>query len=329
MRTAFALLALSLLAVVACETTTDATPDADGDTLVALDGASDLDAPGEPALPVYRACSRETSLGGVAVVLKEDYTSVQGTIADAVRPIDVPRVTLSDGACELLQPKTLFCDPGCGSGQTCGDDGQCVALPSNQSVGTMTISGLSAPVEMPSKPPLYFYLFAGDLPHPGFANGDLLTLTAEGDVLADFAITTVGVTPLEATQASMTLVADTPAVLDWTAADGGAAVAVEIVLNIANHGGTPASVHCLAQDTGHFEIPVSMVNALLELGYSGFPSVSLTRVGSGTAELEEGCVEFRASSTRVLNVEIPGLTSCSDNGDCPDGQICQSDLTCK
>lgn len=328
MRTATLLLGAILMVTGACETDSDPPPASQGDAVVGSDVAGDTAPPVEVGPPIYSACAREAYLGGVAVVLKEGYTSVQGTIADAVRPVDVPRVTLTDGACELLRPKTLFCDPGCGSGETCGDDGQCVPLPTNQSLGALTIDGLSAPVEMPSKPPLYFYLFAGDLPHPAFGSGDLLTLTAEGDALEGFVTATLGVAALETEMVSMAMVADTPSALQWTAADGGAAVAVEIVLNIANHGGTPASVHCLAEDTGSFEIPASMVNALLGLGYSGFPSVSLTRVGSGTAELEAGCVDFRASSTRVLNVEIPGLTSCSDSGDCPEGQSCQPDLTC-
>ena len=299
--------------------------------LVALIGCGDTsdDTSGDSAvIGPYAACAEENHVGSFEVTLKDTFTSVQGTVTNAVRPSDVSDVTSTDGSCTLLQPKTLFCDPMCGAGETCGDDGTCVALPTNQSVGLVAISGLTAEVSMEARAPVFYYNHVGDLPHPAFREGDEMVLTASAEEIAPFSIATTGITALEVTTSSMALERDTPGVLDWAAGTSQDSTKIEIELNIANHGGTPAKVQCLSDDSGHFEIPVSMVNALLDLGFSGFPSVSLTRAASNVATTDYGCVDFRAQSTTVLTVDIDGLTSCSDTSDCPTDQTCLADLTC-
>ena len=299
--------------------------------LTALVGCGE--SPGDPTASTvpagpYETCAAAEHVGSFEMTLKETFTSVQGTVANAVRPSDISEVTSSESTCELLQPKTLFCDPMCGSGETCSDDGTCVPLPSNQNVGIVTVTGLSAPVQMDARAPVYFYNHIGDLPHPAFAEGDEISLSAAAEDIASFAIATTGVSTLDVTTDIMRLERDTPGVLDWTAGAEQPSARVEIELNIANHGGTPAKVACVSDDSGHFEIPVSMVNALLDLGFSGFPSIELTRASSNVTQTEYGCVDFRAQSTVVLSVDIPGLVSCSDNSDCPADQTCQADLTC-
>jgi hypothetical protein len=276
----------------------------------------------------YAACAEEEHVGSFEITLKDTFTAVQGTVTNAVRPSDVSEVTSTDGSCKLLQPKTLFCDPMCGSGETCGDAGTCVALPTNQSVGVVSISGLTAVVSMEARSPVFYYNHIGDLPHPAIQAGDEVVLSAAGDVIAPFSISTTGIEVLNVTTASMRLERDVPGVLDWTAGTAQESTKIEIELNIANHGGTPAKVQCLSDDSGHFEIPTSMVNALLDLGFSGFPSVRLTRAASNVATTDYGCVDFRAQSTTVLTVDIDGLTSCSDNSDCPTDQTCLANLTC-
>jgi hypothetical protein len=276
----------------------------------------------------YAACAAEEHVGSFEITLKDTFTAVQGTVTNAVRPSDVSDVTSTDGSCKLLQPKTLFCDPMCGSGETCGDNGTCVALPTNQSVGVVSVTGLTAPVSMEARSPVFYYSHVGDLPHPAFQTGDELVLSAAGDVIAPFSISTTGIEALTVITTSMALERDLPGSLDWTAGTAQESTKIEIELNIANHGGTPARVQCLSDDSGHFEIPTSMVNALLDLGFSGFPSVRLTRAASNVATTDYGCVDFRAQSTTVLTVDIDGLTSCSDNSDCPTDQTCLANLTC-
>ncbi|MBM66540.1 MAG: hypothetical protein CMH55_09930 [Myxococcales bacterium] len=298
---------------------------------LACGGEEPLAEPEAPSsvLGPYATCDASRHLGGFEMSLRAGFTSVQGAVADGVRPLDVPEVSRQEGACQLLRPKTLFCATPCPGGETCGDDGQCVALPSNVSVGTVTVEGLSAPVEMEARAPIYFYNHVGALPHPGFVEGASLSLVATGaDGGEAFAISSLGVAALEVVDETMAMERDTAGQLTWVPSTGDPSVRIEIELNIANHGGTPARVVCVAEDSGQFQIPATLINDLLDLGYSGFPSVALTRVSSNTADVGEGCVASRAQSEQVLAVEIPGLVSCSDSTDCPEGQACRLDLTC-
>jgi hypothetical protein len=103
---------------------------------------------------------------------------------------------------------------------------------------------------------------------------------------------------------------------------------MHLVLSIANHGGTPGQIECEVPDTGEFTFPLSLTDALLTLGYSGFPAVWLTRRTATSVENQLGCIQFIVQSKAGLDIAIPGLTSCSDDTDCPDGQGCGPDLTC-
>ena len=85
-------------------------------SLIGCGSATDDPADSSTQAGPYEACAAETHVGSFEMTLKETFTSVQGTITNAVRPSDISEVTGSEDSCELLQPKTLFCDPMCGSG---------------------------------------------------------------------------------------------------------------------------------------------------------------------------------------------------------------------
>jgi hypothetical protein len=101
-----------------------------------------------------------------------------------------------------------------------------------------------------------------------------------------------------------------------------------VELNIARHGGTPGWIECLVEDTGEVQIPSELINALLARGFSGYPALIITRHQVDSTATEAGCVELRVESSAALDVAIPGLISCSDNGDCPEPLTCQGDLRC-
>lgn len=288
------------------------------------------------AEPAWRSmhCAYAEHVGGFEIALRDGFTSVQGQIADGVVPLDVPVVDAEDGECRLLRPPSLFCEPSCGVGETCSEDG-CIAQPANIDVGPVTVDGLTAAVSLEGRPPVYFYTFRGDLPHPGFAEGDPIALAGAGIEGAEsgidippFALRGEGVAALEVMGDTLPLDEGEDAALRWTppAAEGPGQMHIE--LNIANHGGTPARIECITADDGEFAIPAVLVDRLLGLGASGFPSVALTRRTVDRADLPMGCVELRVQSTSVLDVAIEGLISCSFDEDCPDGQTCQPDLTC-
>ncbi|MEZ4266515.1 MAG: hypothetical protein R3F39_09060 [Myxococcota bacterium] len=334
-----AAVALACCAAMACDggssdgtaspDSADVTADLAADT--AADSAAQADAElgpqpdASPAAP-YARCEPSERTGGFVVALGEKSTSVQGGAASGVVPADVPAVTLDQGECRLLRPPTLFCDPACPSGQACTPSGACIAYPTKVDIGTVTISGLSAPVEMKAILPTRIYYFAGDLPHPGFAAGDPIGLSVVGPETVSLAATGVPALVVETT--ALAIARDQPGALKWTAPADPSAARVRIELSIANHGGTPGRVECLTADDGSFEIPTAHINALLDLGYSGFPSVSLSRHTADSTQLATGCFDLVVESGRTLAVEIPGLTSCSNDDDCEAGQTCGVDLTC-
>lgn len=76
-------------------------------------------------------------------------------------------------------------------------------------------------------------------------------------------------------------------------------------------------------------IEAAILTELVNLGVAGFPAIAVTRKAVGSTTISPGRVELVVSSEVERAVEIPGLTSCTDDMQCPNGQTCQSDLTCK
>lgn len=327
----------------AADATVDPTPDAAVDAMV--DGAVDPepdaaepdpdaavdpepDAAMEPEGWTSEACGDDERVGGFDIALEDGFTAVQGQIFNGVVPLEVSVVDLAEGECALLRPPSLFCEPSCGVGETCGPDG-CVPQPEPVDLGPVTVDGLTAAVEMEARAPVFFYSFRGDLPHPGFAEGDPITLDGAGtDGIDPFSLRGQGVAPLVADQDTVALDPGMPAAFTWAAPAADGLGQMHIELNIANHGGTPARVVCTTADDGEFAIPAALVDRLLELGFSGFPSLALTRRTVDHVDLAPGCVELRVTSVTVLDVAIDGLISCSFDEDCPEDQMCRPDLTC-
>jgi hypothetical protein len=285
--------------------------------------------PDKPVDRGYSQCEADTHVGNVSVVLEEEYTAVSGTLTDGVVPYNVLEPLLTEDDCVFLYPKELFCDPACASGTTCDEDGDCVPYPRNTDAGTLTLEGLSGPVSMDAIAPSLVYYYAGDLPHPGFNAGDPVELYASGaESYEPFSMLAFGVSALAVNQSEMPLTPDEPSTLTWTPSDSDVDRRVLVEVNIANHGGIPARIECSTLDEGSLAIPAALVNGLLNAGYSGFPSVTVTRQSADTTSTVDGCIDFTVLSSVTLSVAIPGLVSCSSDEDCPNGQTCLPDLTC-
>ncbi len=307
--------------------------DADDAALMGAGGATaaDMGSPpnqGGAMAPAVQhvPCATAQKVGEFRVELYDEYTVVQGQVSDGVDPARVPGVTLEEGLCTLFQPVDRFCEPRCESGETCGDDG-CVLRPVNIDLGEVTVTGLTDPVAMTARAPVFFYSHRGDLAHPAFAPGDALGLAARGGP-DDIDLDAVGVHPLAPPTEVPRLERTQALSVNWSAPAGPSAAMVHLELNIANHGGTPAWIHCVVPDTGSHEIAAPLITQLLDLGFSGYPSLSVSRRTIDSTTISKGCVEFLAVHTMVSEVEIPGLVSCSDDAECPEGQTCRVDLTC-
>ncbi len=279
---------------------------------------------GDGPLARYAPCPADTRVGGFEVRLADGFTAVQGQVADAVTPYRVPTEVRREGDCALYRPPVLFCDPACGGGTTCGLGGLCVPQPAGASVGEVELSGLAGPVSLSASAPVWFYAFRGDLPHPGMSPGADVRLTATGGL----ALKGWGIEALSLSSTTARIERGRPVALEWRAAAAPGPSRVRLELSIANHGGTPAWVECHTEDDGRIELPTALTDALLDLGFSGFPTVTVARRSVDAQDHALGCVELELISETVLDVEIPGLVSCSTTDDCPPGQTCQPDLTC-
>jgi hypothetical protein len=71
-----------------------------------------------------------------------------------------------------------------------------------------------------------------------------------------------------------------------------------------------------------------MVSSLIALGVAGFPSVTLSRVASGSALIAPGTVTLQALSEVSRPLVVSGVQSCMADADCPTGKPCKQDETC-
>jgi hypothetical protein len=260
-------------------------------------------------------------------------TSFLGLVNDGAKPS--PNSWLEEqsaAGCKLYTPVSPLCDPSCGSSAACVSDNMCVPYPKSQSVGTITLQGVGdAPVEMsPVGSSNNYQPKAGtSLPYPPCAEGAELSLSVEGGAFESFELQTKCIAPLEF-QGPIKLVKATPLELAWVAPSDPALARIQVRLNISHHGGSRGEIRCDVEDNGTLELPATMVDRLLELGVAGFPTIILTRVSSGGAATGgPENVEFLVQQYVERAVEIEGLVSCNDTQLCPEGQTCQSDLTCK
>lgn len=303
-------------------TSTADTSDAD---LVDL---ADLTDSGEVS-EAYAPCPAAERVGGFAVVLADGYSAVEGRVASGVVPANVREVSASEGGCRLLEGRRLSCSPACGAGETCGFDGVCIAYPTSASVGVVSVSGLTATLSMSPTSIGSYTNGATQLPHPALVEGGLASVSAPGEVLPGFTLTSRGIAALETSQDEVALARDREFEVTWTPGGEGSA-RVRLVLDLAHHGGIAASLECddLADD-GSFAVPATLVTRLMDIGLAGFPTLTVTRRTASSTTISPGCVDFVVSSEVVLPVVIEGLVSCVEDEECPEGQTCQFDLTCK
>lgn len=277
----------------------------------------------------YAPCKREQRLGGFIVELAEKYTSVQGQVLNGVVDANVPDVVAEAGECTLLKGQALFCDPGCAGGEMCTREGQCAAHPENVNLGTVTVHGMKDEVVMEARAPINLYASQGTLIHPGFSPGDVLSLDASGAEGGPFDAHVEGIAPMEVPDQSIAVTAGSSVSVTWTASAESPSAKVQLDLNVNNHGSLLAWIECHVPDTGSFEIPSALVEQLLGLGASGFPTLAIHRRSAGSVTSADGCIEFEARSGFAIDVELDGLTSCNNDDDCAMGQTCQGDLTCQ
>jgi hypothetical protein len=252
-----------------------------------------------------------------------------GAVSNGVAPAAIPDVLAASGSCELVGPRSLFCSTPCESGQTCAGDDTCVPTPQKVSVGSLSLTGLLAEVEVSPNGITSDYSKTIMDPFPGFEPGAAIQITAAGEDSEAFTMGAWGVAKLDSPERFVQVAPGSGVTLEWDATAANPAQSqVAVTFTVNAHGATTGWIECTAEDTGSFEIPEPLVTQLIELGLSGFPRVSLARRSTDTVALPGGCVDFQVSSDVTLELEIDGLISCNTSEDCPDGQSCSPELAC-
>jgi hypothetical protein len=279
--------------------------------------------------PMFRgACPLAERVGGFTLAMEADYTAFSGAVADGVVPITVLEQVGEGEGCALLRRNNPFCDPPCQPGTTCDFDGACIAYPTNHSVGTLALSGLTqGDVTVDPVMPTFDY-FLTELTHPAFAPGAAISLAAGGGDYSAFTLRGEGVAMIEPTTDALELHNDQPLTITWAAGEGNGKVRVE--LNIDQHGNTPVKLICESDDTGTLTIPAALISQLIGFGISGFPSVQYYRQTVDSVDLPPGCVDFAVRSHVQTLLSVEGHIPCKKPADCPDGQVCDILIeTCK
>ncbi|HZF50632.1 MAG TPA: hypothetical protein VE093_18365 [Polyangiaceae bacterium] len=263
------------------------------------------------------------------------YAAVLGKVYDGPTPSQIVwEKGTKDGACQLLTPRVPFCSTPCGGSAVCVEDEMCQPYPSAHSVGKVTAKGLkteSGATEFSMQPIANNYQTPAGLKllYPPFAEGDNVTFEASGDHFSAFSVQSTGISPLEITSASIAIEKDLPIKLTWTPPGKAGTTTIHVKLDISHHGGTKGLIECDTEDTGSLELSAAILTELVNLGVAGFPTISVMRRAVGSTTIAPGRVELVVASDVERPVQIPGLTSCTDDTQCPSGQTCQQDLTCK
>jgi hypothetical protein len=232
------------------------------------------------------------------------------------------------GECTLSTPIKPFCEQGC-TGKCTADD---VCSPQGEKLPLGDIHFVIGKNEYDLEAVAHNYqLAAGEkLPYPPCDEGDTASIEVGGGDYEGFSIETSCIAVLDA-GGPFPMEPGKPLDLTWSAPGDPNVASMHIKLDVSHHGGSKGQIDCDVPDTGAYSIPAELVDQLLDLGVAGFPTVQLTR--NATAHPEGGepsNVTMAVDMMVEREVTIPGLVSCSsDDKQCPDGQVCQTDLSCK
>ena len=265
------------------------------------------------------------------------YTTFLGVVRDGPPNEGVLWDLVSElGGCQLVKPRIPFCDPPCATGQTCVADGVCRPDPAPHSVGTVTLKGLTtspASTEIVMNPvaPGFVYQPAAsvNIDYPPASEGAEIAVSTSGGDYPALQLKATGIVPLELLGSDpVPMPSGQPMALSWTPKGSAGKSRIQVKVEISHHGGAKGAINCDVEDTGSLSVADSLVTGLINLGVAGFPTVTLSRVSTGSFDIAPGRVDLLVVDTVQRSLSIPGFVSCTTNADCPSGQTCTSTRLC-
>jgi hypothetical protein len=273
------------------------------------------------------------SYGTFLISLREDsVTAFLGRIYDGPQPVKtIWELVDSSGPCKLLKPRTPLCVEPCGSNAACVEDDSCQPYPTAISVGTVTISGIqtvNGTNTFTIDPINAYYQPAVSLKFPPFNEGDIVTLSAAGsDKISQFTLKAIGFKPIVVINDSFPCADGESMEVRWIPPAKDLKTVIYIMVDVSYHGGSKGKIECECADNGSVVIPASLLDKLKSFGISGHPKIEITRRYATIDPVSKVKLLIESKVTRFLS--IPGIISCSEDSECPEGQSCGWDLRCR
>lgn len=258
---------------------------------------------------------QEAQLPGVG--MRAARSVISGKLYDGPIPNSMPlHVAMHMGSCQLLKPSLPFCTPACAQDRVCVASNTCQAYPKTKNAGELSVLGLASPVILPAVPPSFAYQ-SSELAYPPCNEGSEVTLLAMGQTALNRCVAPLTMARNDALPVRL----GQPLRLAWNAPSLPHLSRIQIRLDIAHHGGNKTGeILCDVDDTGTFDVPAPLIDALINLGLAGAPSVIVSRTSSVPLPSHPS-VGFVVSS-RVERAVDTGVITCFDNAACPEDQIC-------
>ncbi len=291
---------LGLMAVVACGDGAATDPDGGaGDD----DAGPSADADVDPSPRFERHAATINVIETSAITGDAtSYSYVTAGFGTAPLPF-VHTETAREGSCRLLLWENPRCGPACVDGACVAAD-TCEPYPTNQSAGTLTLTGLRDPTAID---PDLFNGYTTDVLDDLFADGARITASAEGDTVGAFELSVdapnVGNLAVQnaGTLDFPAFAPDTDFTFAWTDTDPSARVQLRMAADAAHGQPFAAMIECDAPDTGSLTVPAALLTEYIDPQHwscGECPTQTLTRYRHATTNLGNGqTLELRVGNT--------------------------------
>ncbi len=320
---------VALLLACGCGDSSESGVDGGGASVDADTSGCTLEGSGTDDLSLSGSCDADKRLGTFLLEVGPQGSFIDGRVTSGILPSSIRSEEMAANGCRLMRKNVPFCDPICGSGETCDLDGECIPYPAEQDLGEVCVAGLEESYVLTGQPPGNQY-FNTQIPHPAFSGGERVEMRSAGGVFAPVSLAGVGVTPMTSSDELWSLESGEDLEVTWETSETNAHTEVYLSVNVDQHGTSPLLLECVLPDTGSATISIGLLDALLNSGTSGFPAGRLVRITVDSTAVGDGCMEFVVGSALSMDVRVAGHTPCNGPGQCPSGQTCNLKLeTCE